>query len=135
MHRRSAAGALAIFAIGVVGFLPARAAMAQESRLEGSWSGGGSVTFASGDRERARCRANYSRRSNDRYVLSATCATPSGRSAQTANLQRVGRNSFQGSFYNREYDVSGTIHVVVHGNSQDVRLSGSAGSAFFRLSR
>ena len=33
--------------------------------LEGSWSGSGSVSFASGSREQARCRAHYRRAGNN----------------------------------------------------------------------
>jgi hypothetical protein len=35
------------------------------ANLEGSWSGGGTVTFASGTTEQARCRARYSRAGKD----------------------------------------------------------------------
>src|SRR5262249_4132778 len=59
---------------------------AQAAGLEGSWSGGGTVRFASGAEEQARCRAHYSRRSNAVYVLRATCATASGKAAQSATL-------------------------------------------------
>jgi hypothetical protein len=108
---------------------------AQPANLEGSWSGGGVVTFASGARERARCQAHYSRRSPTTYALTATCATPSGRATQSASVRQVSGNSYQGSFYNIEYNVSGTVHVVVRGNSQNVHLSSGAGSASLRLSR
>lgn len=107
-----------------------------EVNLEGSWSGGGEVAFsATGSRERARCRAHYKRRSRDSYAMQATCATASGKAAQTATLTRVGENRYRGNFHNSEYDISGTIFVVVNGNSQSVRLTSSSGSALFRLSR
>ena len=41
----------------------------------------------------------------------------------------------QGNFYNRDYDVSGTITVAVDGNSQVVRLSSESGSATFEMRR
>jgi hypothetical protein len=109
--------------------------VAQPVNLEGSWSGAGVVSFASGARERARCQAHYSRRSPTTYALTATCATASGRATQNASVRQVSGNSYQGSFYNNEYNVSGTIHVVVRGNSQNVHLSSGAGSASLRLSR
>jgi hypothetical protein len=108
---------------------------ADAAGLEGSWSGGGTVRFASGGEEQARCRAHYSRRSNAVYVLRATCATASGRAAQSATLQRVGDNRYSGTFYNSEYDISGHIYVILRGSSQSVRLTSSSGSASFRLSR
>ncbi len=107
-----------------------------EPGLEGSWSGGGEVAFAAtGSRERARCRAHYQRRSKDSYAMQATCATASGKAAQTATVHRVGENRYRGNFHNADYDISGTIFVVVSGNSQSVRLTSSSGSALFRLSR
>jgi hypothetical protein len=107
-----------------------------EVGLEGSWTGGGEVAFAAtGSRERARCRAQYTRRSKDSYAMNATCATASGKAAQTATVHRVGENRYRGNFHNIEYDISGTIFVVVSGNSQSVRLTSTSGSALFRLSR
>ena len=107
-----------------------------EVGLEGSWSGGGEVAFAAtGARERARCRAHYTRRSKDSYAMNATCATASGKAAQTATVHRVGENRYRGNFHNAEYDINGTIFVVVNGNSQSVRLTSTSGSALIRLSR
>jgi hypothetical protein len=103
--------------------------------LEGSWSGGGTVSFASGSREQARCRAHYRRAGNNSYAVNATCATASGRAAQTATLRQVGENRYSGSFYNSEYSTSGVMHVVVHGSSQTVRLLSDSASAVINLSK
>jgi hypothetical protein len=107
----------------------------QGVNLEGTWSGGGTVTFASGDRERAHCRAHYRRRSNEGYVVTTVCATASARAEQTATLRKIGENRYRGSFYNSEYGVSGTVYVIVHGNRQSVRLTSSAGWAAFTFTR
>jgi hypothetical protein len=115
--------------------VPANRSHAAQASLAGSWSGGGWVSFSSGNKERARCHAHYSRQSETSYALSATCATPSGKASQSATLHKVGANSYSGGFHNDEYNVSGTIYVVVHGNSQSVRLSGSGASASLSLSR
>jgi hypothetical protein len=109
--------------------------LAQSASLEGSWRGGGSVSLANGQRERAECRAQYRRTSANSYSVTATCATPSGRATQTATVRQVGGNSYQGQFHNREYDVSGTIFVTAAGNRQSVRLTSDAGSASFELRR
>jgi hypothetical protein len=103
--------------------------------LEGSWSGGGTVTFASGSRERASCRARYSRAGTNTYTVNATCATASGRAAQVASVRQVGENRYSGSFYNSEYGISGVMHVVVRGTSQTVRLISDSASAVVNLSR
>ena len=103
--------------------------------LEGSWSGGGSVSFASGAKEQARCRARYSRAGNNSYTVNATCATASARVAQTATVRHVGANRYSGNFYNSEYSVSGVMHIVVHGTTQTVRLISNSASAVLNMSR
>ena len=121
-----------LIAIGALALNP-RSSQAQS--LEGAWSGGGQVSFGSGARENARCRARYSRRSNEGYIVNAVCATPSVRAVQTASLHKIGENKFRGTFYNREYGISGTIYVVVRGNTQSVRLTSESGWASLTLSR
>ena len=109
--------------------------VASGDSLEGSWSGGGTVSFASGAKEHARCRAHYSRAGSNSYAVNATCATASGRAAQTATVRRVGENRYSGSFYNSEYSISGVMHIVVHGTSQTVRLISDSASGVISLSR
>ncbi|MGE5266461.1 MAG: hypothetical protein ACM3L9_03755 [Deltaproteobacteria bacterium] len=113
-----------------------RAAFADTVDLDGAWSGGGSVKFPSGAKEAARCRANFKKRGAESYLVSARCASASGKVEQSALLTRVGGNQYTGSFFNEEYKVDGTITVTVSGNSQSVSISSPAGSsATFRLTR
>ena len=100
--------------------------------IAGSWSGGGTVVYASGQRERAHCRASYSGGGSS-VMMSGGCATPSGSVFQSARLRRVGANSYAGSFFNSQYNTSGSIHVTVHGNTQSVSLRSGAGSASLTL--
>jgi hypothetical protein len=102
--------------------------------LAGSWSGGGWVSFSNGNKEKARCRAHYSGGGSS-YSLSATCATSSGKASQTATVYRVSANRYRGSFYNTDFNVHGTIRVVVSGKSQSVSLSGDGASASLSLSK
>jgi hypothetical protein len=127
--------AIGAIAVPRTGIAQAVKKTSPNASLEGSWSGGGTVSFASGSREQARCRAHYRRAGTNSYTVSATCATPSGKAAQTATLRRVGENRYSGSFYNSEYSISGVIHVVVNGARQTVRLISDSGSAVFNLSR
>ena len=103
--------------------------------LEGSWSGGGSVVFASGAREQARCRAHYRRAGRNVYSVNATCATASGRASQTGTVRQVGENRYSGSFYNSEFGISGVVSIVVHGARQSVRLVSDSASAVINLNR
>jgi hypothetical protein len=137
---RAEKGALALAAALTLVWLPT-ASTAQVSKklnvasLEGSWSGGGTVSFPSGGTEQARCRASFSRAGEHSYTVNATCATASGKAAQTAKVRQVGNNRYSGSFYNSEYSISGVIDIVVHGSSQTVRLTSDSGSGVLNLSR
>ncbi|HEX9881683.1 MAG TPA: hypothetical protein VGA65_04160 [Hyphomicrobium sp.] len=103
--------------------------------LAGSWSGGGWVAFSTGNKEKARCRATYSRAGKDSYRLHATCATSSGKASQTATVYHVSGSRYRGSFYNSDYNVRGTIRVVVSGGSQKISLAGDGASASLSLRR
>lgn len=135
-HRSALAAMLAASALGLTGTLATPGpAVAEPVGIEGAWIGSGSVNFASGGSENAKCRARYSRGSKSIYVLRATCATTSGRVEQTATLRRVDDNRYAGSFYNREFDIAGAIEVIIRGGIQTVRLTSAAGTALLRLSR
>jgi hypothetical protein len=135
-ERRVAFG-FALVALAMITTFPAAGQPSKKpsAGLEGSWSGGGTVSFASGSTERARCRAHYHRAGSTSYTLNATCATASGRASQTASVRQVAENRYAGSFYNSEYGISGVISIVLHGRSQTVRLRSDSGSAVISLSR
>jgi hypothetical protein len=126
------AGMLFIAALPVLAFVGP--STAEPGGLAGSWSGGGWVSFASGSKEKARCHARYTG-GGDTYTLSATCATASGKASQTATVYKVSGGRYRGSFVNSQYNVRGSIRVVVHGKSQSVSLSGDGASAQLSLSR
>ncbi|MGQ0672961.1 MAG: hypothetical protein ACT4N2_08810 [Hyphomicrobium sp.] len=106
-----------------------------DSDIAGAWTGGGSVAFATGTREKARCRATYVKSGATSYTISAICATASGKVVQTASIKRTGPSTYAGSFYNADYDTSGSIQVAVRGNSQNVTLTSPLANASLRLSR
>ena len=113
----------------------AAAQQQQQSSLEGSWSGGGRIVFPSGDAERANCHASFSRRSANSFRMNAVCATPSARVAQYGTVERVSGNSYAGSFFNSEYNVSGDINITVRGDRLSAQLRGGGGSGSFNLGR
>jgi hypothetical protein len=126
------AGMLSLAALPVIGLVgPSEA---EPGGLAGSWSGGGWVSFASGSKEKARCHARYTGGGGS-YSVTATCATASGKASQTATIYKVSGSSYKGSFVNSQYNVRGSIRVVVHGKSQSVSLSGDGASAQLSLSR
>lgn len=105
------------------------------STLGGAWSGGGYLITPSGERERASCRATFRNQGGSSYSMSAVCATASARVQQSAQIARTAGNHFAGSFYNAEYNVSGSISLRVSGNRLTAHLSGGGASASLSLSR
>jgi hypothetical protein len=108
-------------------------ASAEPGSIIGSWSGSGSIAFASGSKESARCRVYFAKTGETSYRMSATCATASAKVDQTATLSRIGSNSYAGRFFNQQYNTGGSIRVTVSGHTQRVLLSGEAGEAVFSL--
>ncbi|WP_045836960.1 hypothetical protein [Hyphomicrobium sp. 99] len=133
-HRASAIGVTLAAALGM-SLAAFTAARADAATLVGTWSGNGSINFSSGSKESARCRAHFAKTGATSYIMSASCATASARVDQSAELTRVGANSYVGSFFNEQYNTGGQIRITVNGRSQSVRLSGEAGTAFFNLSK
>lgn len=122
-------------AAAAVAVLFATPALAEPGDLSGSWSGGGAVIFNTGSKEKAHCRAKFSKTGSTSYSMSATCATASGKVDQSAILRKTGGNSYAGSFRNPDYNVTGTIKITLNGNSQSVSMSSDAGTASISMSR
>ncbi len=108
---------------------------AAASDIVGTWSGSGTVTLASGAREKARCRATFIAAGGKTYAMSATCATSSAKVSQTAIVSQNTKNRYGGTFYNPEFGVTGRIRIIVSGPRQTVYLSGSSGRATFTMRR
>ncbi|MBS0239646.1 MAG: hypothetical protein JSS54_08575 [Proteobacteria bacterium] len=133
-HRALSIGVTLAAALGM-SFAGFSAARAESATIVGTWSGNGSISFSSGTKEGARCRAHFAKTGATSYAMEASCATSSARVDQSAELTKVGANSYVGSFFNQQYNTGGQIRITVNGRSQYVRLSGEAGSAVFNLSK
>jgi hypothetical protein len=103
-------------------------AMSEPSDLAGSWSGGGSVMYTTGAKEKARCRASINRAGGSSYAMSATCATASGKVVQATTLRKTGGSSYSGRYRNADYNVEGTIRVSQSGNSINVTTTTDTGA-------
>lgn len=110
-------------------------ALAGSSVLEGSWSGGGYVHPTNGQREKVSCRVTYHQTSDTVHSVKATCASASAKIVQTGLLTTVNESRYIGDFTNKEYNISGSVRVVVRGNSQDVTFSSSSGTGSLALKK
>lgn len=111
------------------------AAMSASTSLSGTWRGNGWVMLSSGKREQARCRVRFFPQSARSYSVNAVCATDAGRVSQTATIRKAGGSSYVGSFYNAEYDISGSIQLSVRGATATAKLMSHSGSAVISLRR
>jgi hypothetical protein len=138
MHRIVSVGLTALVAVVSMCALVAADAVSDSASaqgLAGSWRGGGRVMFSSGSSERATCRASFRSLTSNLFDMDAICATASARVQQSARVQRVSGSDFSGRFYNREFDVSGTIRIRLTGSRLTVSLRGANGSAFISFRR
>ncbi len=92
--------------------------------LKGSWSGGGSATFAGGESEKLRCTARYSG-GGDNLNLSLKCASSSAQINLTGSLEANG-NKVSGSWAENSFGKSGGAFGRAEGGSVRLRISGDA---------
>ena len=88
------------------------------------------MTFASGSNERGPVPSHASAQLVDKsYAVNGTCATQSGKVTQNRrDLSRLTANRYRGNFHNPEFDITGTISVVVHGRNLTATLTSSSGT-------
>jgi len=127
---------VALALTGALGVLAAGAGEAAAQSLVGSWAGGGTIVYPSGERERARCRATFHRSGGGGVSMHAVCATASVRVIQNAALSQLTSSTYSGEFTNTEYGIQGSIRIKMHSNSKmSASLNGGGGSAHFSLNR
>jgi hypothetical protein len=126
----------AVALTGALGLLAVGAGEAAAQSLVGSWAGGGTIIYPSGERERARCRATFHRSGGGGVSMHAVCATASARVIQNAALSQLTSSTYSGEFTNTEYGIQGSIRIKMHSSSKiSASLNGGGGSAHFSLNR
>jgi hypothetical protein len=120
----------AIFAVALLHFpAPGEAQQVPFAGLSGSWSGGGFIRLASGQRERLRCRANYRVDENGtRLQQSLRCASDSYRFDISSSLVSE-RGALRGSWSETSRNVSGSVSGRVNGGQIQARVDGVGFSA------
>ena len=125
-----AAMRLALFLVALVHFpVSSHAQQRPFAGLSGSWSGGGSLRSASGQRERIRCRANYQVDENGtRLRQSLRCASDSYRFDVGGNIVADG-GALSGSWSETSRNVAGSVSGRVNGGQIHARIDGAGFSA------
>jgi len=134
LHYKSNGAAMAL--AGALGMLALDVAPASAQSLVGSWAGGGTIIYPSGEQERARCRATFRQSGGGGVAMHAVCATASVRVTQSAALAQLTNSTYSGEFTNTEYGIQGSIRIKMHSSSRmSASLNGGGGSAHFSLNR
>ena len=125
---------LAIFVVALLhSSAPSHAQQGPFAGLSGSWSGGGLIRLASGQRERLRCRANYNVSENGtRLQQSLRCASDSYRFDVNSNIVSEG-GALSGSWSETSRNVSGSVSGRVSGGQIQARIDGAGFSASLAL--
>ena len=124
-----------VFIMLLTGFL-ASGASAQAKGLSGSWSGFGKAKLASsGKTESFRCKVTYNQETEKVFGVRAVCANPSIKIIQTGKVLKVRENTYKGELYNREYDLSGKVRIVVDGQIQKVTLTADQANGSLTLKK
>jgi hypothetical protein len=125
-----AAMRLALFLVALVHSpAPGHAQQHPFAGLSGSWSGGGSLRSASGQRERIRCRANYQVDENGtRLRQSLRCASDSYRFDVSGNIAADG-GALSGTWSEASRNVSGSVSGRVNDGQIHARIDGAGFSA------
>lgn len=93
--------------------------------LQGSWSGGGSIQFDSGQSERLRCNAYYTSSGGGAQLgLAIRCASPSNKIEIRGRLSYQG-GSVSGTWEERTFNASGTASGSATDNRVSLRLAGA----------
>jgi hypothetical protein len=130
MTRTVKAAALAL----VLSFAPVPGQAEIFSHLAGSWSGGGTISFNSGARERIRCRAHYAPGDGGTTLrLELRCASDSYKFELQSSLTSIG-TSISGTWGESTRNVFGVVTGNGTSGRIDVVARSPTFSAFLRVS-
>jgi hypothetical protein len=103
---------------------PVQASSTPFHALSGSWAGGGTITMASGAKERIRCRARYDVNGSGSAVdLRLRCASDSFTFELQSNAGYE-NGAVSGNWSETTRGVGGSLEGRARGNRIDVRVSG-----------
>lgn len=115
--------AVPVFILASTCFQPAHATEAFDA-LRGGWSGGGRVSFQSGEAEKLKCSARYSGGGSN-LNLNVKCASASAQISLSSNLSAHG-GKVSGEWNESSYGLSGGAYGSTSGGSVRLKISGSA---------
>ena len=92
--------------------------------LDGSWAGGGSVTFDGGAKEKLRCNGYYKSGGED-LSMAIKCASASGAKIELRGTMKNAGGKVSGDWEERTYNAGGAITGSAGDGSLKVGISGT----------
>lgn len=109
---------------GTAGMAQAEPSGQIQSRLSGTWSGNGQVTFEKGQSEQLVCRAYYATKSERSSMgLAIRCASASYKFEMRATLNFEGTH-VSGSWEERTFNAAGTVEGSVGESNLQLAIAG-----------
>jgi len=129
--------ALIAAAVGVIVVslspLPCYAEQGPFAHFSGDWSGGGTVTLASGSNEKIRCRATYdSQAAGNNLTLALRCASDSYNIDFRGTAINSGGN-MTGNWFESTNQAAGQFFGSIKGNRIDARIEGQTFAALLNM--
>ena len=92
--------------------------------LDGSWAGGGNVTFDGGSKEKLRCNGYY-KSGGDDLTMAIKCASAGGAKIELRGTMKNSGGKVSGAWEERTYNAGGTIAGSAGAGSLKVGISGT----------
>ncbi len=120
--RSAVLGAAALCSLSL--FAPSAAFAGTLDGLDGSWSGGGNVTFDGGAKEKLRCNGYY-KSGGDDLSMAIKCASAGGAKIELRGTMKNAGGKVSGDWEERTYNAGGAIAGSASDGSLKVGITGT----------
>ena len=104
--------------------LPTAASAGVLDSLDGSWAGGGNVTFDGGAKEKMRCNGYY-KSGGDDLTMAIKCASASGAKIELRGTMKNAGGKVSGNWEERTYNAGGSIAGSASSGNLKIGISGT----------
>ncbi len=111
-------------AVSAAVVLPTAASAGVLDSLDGSWAGGGNVTFDGGAKEKMRCNGYY-KSGGDDLTMAIKCASASGAKIELRGTMKNSGGKVSGNWEERTYNAGGAIAGSAAAGNLKIGISGT----------
>ena len=113
-----------VFGAAFILMAPATASAGVLDTLDGSWAGGGNVTFDGGSKEKLRCNGYY-KSGGDALSMAIKCASASGAKIELRGTMKNSGGKVSGDWEERTYNAGGAIAGSASSGNLKVGITGT----------